>query len=114
MNPSIDSLSSFLFVAPELMLCGGAILLFMLSAAARRPRPWQGLLFSLLTAGTAAAALAWLVWYGLGWQGKGMILFDGLVAMDPLGLVFRVHGFSPPPPGGGGEPQAAIASSCVP
>ncbi|MBW2702358.1 MAG: NADH-quinone oxidoreductase subunit N [Deltaproteobacteria bacterium] len=89
MNTAIDSVSSFLFVTPELLLCGAAVVLFLLSAAARHPSPWQGIVFPLLAIGTSLAALAWLIWYGMGWQGQGILIFDGLVALDPMGLVFR-------------------------
>ncbi|MBN2496639.1 MAG: NADH-quinone oxidoreductase subunit N [Deltaproteobacteria bacterium] len=97
MRVPLSSIDSLAYAVPELVVCGGAIGLFLLAAAARRPRSWHGWLFPLVSGGAILASLGWLVWFGLesasrplfSADGQGLVIFSGLVACDPLAVAFR-------------------------
>ena len=88
MNSALPSVDSFGYIVPELVLGGGAVLLFLLAAMARRKGSWQGLAPWL--GGLSVLGAAGLLFYGSSDGGcTGAAIFDGLVACDPMGTFFR-------------------------
>jgi len=92
----VSNLLSFRHIVPELVLGGTAVLVFLLSAAARRKARWHEILFPALALLGLLAALASLLWLALGandstsnCQYGGCSLFFGLLASDPLAILFR-------------------------
>jgi NADH-quinone oxidoreductase subunit N len=86
MPEALSSLQSLPYLAPELGLLGAAVLAFLASAFVRGPAGrW---LFAALGLGAIGAGLGWLIWFGLTRDCHGL-LFGGLLACDPLGVVFR-------------------------
>ncbi|HUU01385.1 MAG TPA: NADH-quinone oxidoreductase subunit N [Myxococcota bacterium] len=84
------------FIVPELVLGGTAVLLFLLSAAARRPANWHKVAFPALALFGLACALAILLvapdasGAGANCSHGGCKLFFGLLASDPLSVFFRL------------------------
>lgn len=84
----LDNVASLPWIWPELLVAVGMLLVILWDVARGRSRGRGTAVLALLFLGAAAAATAWR--WAAGFPGGGLLLFQGMMAADPLASFFKL------------------------